>query len=66
MIKQPKIPDLEARKRNVERLRESNRQLDIFGAALDEVLAMAELELCRQRRKRLETKYQQIAENVGE
>ena len=66
MIKQPRIPDLETRQRNVERLRESNRQLDIFGAALDEVLAMAELELCHQRRKRRETKYQQMTENVGE
>ena len=66
MNEERKIPDAQTRKRNVERLRESNRQLDVFGAALDEVLAMAELELCRQRRKRLETKYQQIAENVAE
>jgi len=50
-----KIPDAETRRRNVERLRESNRQLDIFGMALDELIAMAEVE--RQRRQRMERKY---------
>ena len=52
-----KIPDAETRRRNVERLRESNRQLDLFGLALDELIAMAEVELCRQRRQGMERKY---------
>ena len=52
-----KIPDAETRRRNVERLRESNRQLELVTLELDELIAMAELELCRQRRKRMERKY---------
>ena len=59
-----KIPDAETRRRNVERLRESNRQLDIFGLALDELIAMAEVELSRQRRQRLERKYNGAKQKV--
>ncbi|MBO1350772.1 MAG: hypothetical protein EBE86_026875 [Hormoscilla sp. GUM202] len=61
-----KIPDAETRRRNVERLRESNRQLDIFGLALDELIAMAEVELCRQRRQRMERKYNGAKQKVEE
>jgi len=59
-----KIPDPETRRRNVERLQESNRQLDIFGLALDELIAMAEVELSRQRRQRLERKYNGAKQKV--
>jgi len=48
-----KIPDAETRRRNVERLRESNRQLDLVGLAIDELIAMADAQLLRQRRERL-------------
>ncbi len=48
-----KIPDAETRRRNVERLRESNRQLDLVALALDELIAMADAQLLRQRRERL-------------
>lgn len=66
MTQLPQIPDAETRKRNVERLRESNRQLDLFGLALDELIAMAEAELRRQRRQRLEGKYRRESQQVGE
>lgn len=59
-----KIPDPETRRRNVERLQESNRQLDLFGLALDELIAMAEAELSRQRRQRLERKYNGAKQKV--
>lgn len=61
-----KIPDAETRRRSVERLRESNRQLELVGLALDELLAMAEVELCRQRRERLEKKYQRESQKVAD
>lgn len=48
-----KIPDAETRRRSIERLRESNRQLDIVGLAIDELIAMADAQLLRQRRERL-------------
>lgn len=57
MNEQPKIPDAETRKREVERLRESNRQLELVTLALDELIAMVEADLRRQRRQRLEGKY---------
>lgn len=56
MSEQPKIPDAETRKRSLERLRESNRQLDLVGLQIDELIAMAEAQLRRQRRERLEGK----------
>ncbi|NER32715.1 MAG: hypothetical protein F6J93_01320 [Oscillatoria sp. SIO1A7] len=61
-----KITDAQTRRRSVHRLRESSRQLDILGVALDELLAMAEVELCRQRRERLEKKYQRESQKVAE
>jgi hypothetical protein len=51
-----KIPDAETRRRNVERLRESNRQLELVALALDELIAMADAQLLRQRRERLMNK----------
>ncbi len=60
MTHQPKIPDPETRKREVERLRENNRQLDLVTLALDELIAMVEADLRRQRRERLEGKYMRM------
>ncbi len=48
-----KIPDAETRRRNVERLRESNRQLELWDLQLEELTAMVEADLRRQRRERL-------------
>lgn len=48
-----KIPDAETRRRNVERLRESNRQLELWGLQLEELTAIVEADLRRQRRERL-------------
>lgn len=51
---QPKrIPDPEKVKRTVERLRESNRQLELVTLALDELIAMVDTDLHHQRRTRL-------------
>lgn len=51
---QPKrIPDPEKVKRTVERLRESNRQLEFVTLALDELIAMVDTALRHQRRTRL-------------
>ncbi len=60
MTGQPKIPDAQTRKREVERLRESNRQLERVTLALDELIAMVEAELRCQRRERLEGKYRRV------
>lgn len=57
MTQQYKIPDEETRQRSVKNLREVRRQLELFGLELDELLAMADVELRRQRRERLEGKY---------
>jgi len=54
MTQPPKIPAPQTRK-EVERLRESNRQQVTL--ALDELIAMVEAGLRRQRRERLEGKY---------
>jgi hypothetical protein len=48
------IPDAETRRKEVERLREGNRQLELFNLELDELIAMVEVDLRRQRRERLE------------
>jgi hypothetical protein len=48
------IPDPEARKQALAQLRESNRQLELVGLTLDELIAMVESDLRRQRRDRLE------------
>lgn len=57
VTQQLKIPDAETRKREVEQLRASNRQLELVTLALDELIAMVEADLRRQRRERLEGKY---------
>ncbi|MGL5941945.1 MAG: hypothetical protein ACRC2S_16545 [Waterburya sp.] len=54
MIEQPNIPDRQTRMREVQSLRESNRQLELVTLALDELIAMVEADLRRQRRSRLE------------
>jgi hypothetical protein len=48
------IPDAQTRKLEVERLRISNQQLEHFELELDELTAMVETDLLRQRRERLE------------
>ena len=60
MIEKPSIPDAETRKREVEGLRESNRRLELVTLALDELMAMVEADLRRQRRERLENKHRRV------
>lgn len=51
---QPKrIPDPQKVKHTVERLRKSNRQLELVTSALDELIAMVDNDLRHQRRTRL-------------
>jgi hypothetical protein len=66
MIQQPSIPDAETRKREVESLRESNRQLELVTLALDELIAMVEADLRRQRRERLENKHRRVGSKLGD
>jgi hypothetical protein len=66
MIQQPSIPDAETRKREVENLRESNRQLELVTLALDELIAMVEADLRRQRRERLENKHRRVGSKLGD
>ena len=56
MNEQLKIPDARTRKREVERLRESNLELELVALALDDLLAMVESDLRQQRRQRIEAK----------
>lgn len=60
MIQQPTIPDVETRRREVEGLRQSNRQLELVTLALDELIAMVEADLRCQRRERLESKDRRV------
>ena len=60
MTQPPTIPDPETRKREVEQLRESNRQLEQVTLALDELIAMVEADLRHQRRERLDGKYRRV------
>jgi len=60
VIEKPSIPDAETRKREVEGLRESNRRLELVTLALDELMAMVEADLRRQRRERLENKHRRV------
>ncbi len=57
MIEQPKIPDPETRKRSLERLRESNRQMELVTVALDELIAIIEADIRHQKMERLQGKY---------
>ncbi len=45
MSNQPRIPDLETRKRSVERLREVCRQYDALNMLLDQAIAQAESDI---------------------
>lgn len=54
MTQPKKIPDMEKVKHTVERLRESNRQLELVTMALDELIARVDTDLRRQRRTRLQ------------
>jgi hypothetical protein len=60
------IPDAETRRKEVERLRESNRQLELFNLELDELIAMVETDLRGQRRERLEKRAEIALKEVGE
>ncbi len=52
---QPKtVPNPEKVKHTVEHLRESNRQLELVTLALDEIIALVDPDLRRQRRNRLQ------------
>ncbi|XWK88227.1 MAG: hypothetical protein U7127_29265 [Phormidium sp.] len=57
MNEQCRIPDEQTRKRNVELLRESQRQLDLFGIKVDELISITEAEIRRQKLERLQGKY---------
>jgi hypothetical protein len=48
-----KIPDPETRAKNLVKLKEITRQLDILNLMLDEVIALADRDLLQQRRARL-------------
>ncbi|MFB2838815.1 hypothetical protein [Floridanema evergladense] len=61
MNEQSRIPDEQTRKRNIELLRESQRQLDLFGIKLDELIAITEAEIRRQKLERLQEKYKRSA-----
>ncbi len=49
-----KIADSETRKRSLANLRESNRQLELVALAFDDLIAMVEVDLRRQRQERLQ------------
>ncbi len=57
MIQSKRIPDPEKVKLTVERLRESNRQLELVTLALDEIIIKIDRDLNRQRRTRLQGNY---------
>ncbi|MDJ0662746.1 MAG: hypothetical protein QNJ42_25155 [Crocosphaera sp.] len=48
------IPDEKSRQESVKNLQEVQKKLDLFGLEIEEILGMANTELLRQRRKRLE------------
>ncbi len=58
MIQSKKIPDPEKVKRTVDRLRKSNRQLELVTLALDEIIIRVDSDLHSQRQTRLQGKYQ--------
>lgn len=60
MTQPQRIPDPEKVKRTVERLRETNRHLELVTLALDELITKVDADLCRQRRERLESKYKPV------
>jgi hypothetical protein len=54
MTNQPQIPDPQTRKRLVEQLRECSRNIEIWTLELDELLAVLEADLRKQRKARLQ------------
>ena len=46
-------PDEDTKKRCLDRLRESNRQLELYNLFLDDAIAQIDLELRQQKRERL-------------
>ena len=53
MIYRNSYPDKTTRKQCLERLRETNRQLELYNLFLDDMLAQLETESRQKRRKRL-------------
>jgi hypothetical protein len=53
MNTQFRIPDPETRARSVANLREACRQLDLLNLKLDEAIALADVDLLKQRKARL-------------
>ena len=58
MTQKPRIPDPETRARSVARMREACRKLDLVTVQLDELIAMVEADLRRQRLARVQSKSQ--------
>ncbi len=48
------IPDEKSRQESVKNLQKVQKQLDLFGIEIEEILGIANAEILRQRRKRLE------------
>ena len=48
------IPDEKSRQESVKNLQQVQKKLDLFGLEIEEILGIANSELLRQRRKRLE------------
>ncbi len=59
MTQKPRIPDPETRVRSVARMREACRKLDLVTVQLDELIAMVEADLRRQRLARVQGKSQE-------
>ncbi|MDJ0729250.1 MAG: hypothetical protein QNJ33_04580 [Crocosphaera sp.] len=53
MSKQHSYPDEETQKRCLEKLRQTNRQLELYNLFLDEAIASIDTELRQQKRERL-------------
>ena len=65
MINSNRLVDSETRKQSIAKLRESNRQLELVALAFDDLIAMLEVDIRRQRRQRLEKKQENGSESVG-
>ena len=65
VINSHRFVDSETRKQSIAKLRESNRQLELVALAFDDLIAMLEVDLRRQRRQRLEKKQENGSESVG-
>lgn len=57
MNNKPKIPDAETRAKSVANMRKTCRELELVTLELDELIAMVEVDLCRQRKERFLNKY---------